>query len=167
MVENVSPIANPTVRYEPSDASFRPILLIMLGAMVFMALVFGIVLEFFYRYRDYQADVKKSSYPLAHVPANDVPRDPRLEQVNRLKGDTSSNVREREAGNLKVLNSYGPTREEGFVHVPIERAMEQLLEQKALRSRPEPSAEQQRRSSGLVDSGAPNSGRLFIKGEPK
>jgi hypothetical protein len=73
------------------------------------------------------------------------------------------NVYERQAAREDLLNRYGTTREEGFVHIPVGRAMT-LLENK-LPARKEPPAGQRRRGDGLVDGGEPNSGRLF-RGEP-
>jgi hypothetical protein len=157
---------NPTVHFEPTDARFGPIAFIMLGTIVLAVVIFVSVWVFFYNLRNAQEESKKSPYPMAPGPSTALPREPRLEQVDRLAGNTTPNVNDRETANLKILNSYGTMPEEGYLHVPIDRAMEVLLQQQTLRSRPEPPAEQSRRSSGLVDSGEPNSGRLF-KGGPK
>ncbi len=79
-----------------------------------------------------------------------------------MAGIERPNVYERQASREEILNSYGPTTEEGFVHIPIERAMK-MLENK-LPARAEPPADQTRRSDGLVDSGEPNSGGIFRGG---
>lgn len=155
---------HPSVRYERSDASFRWIFCIILGTMAFAAIVQSVVLAFFYHYRDYQAEIKKSPYPLAPSPSTALPRGPRLEQVDRVAGVETPNVYKREVSNLEILNSYGPIQEEGFVHVPIDRAMQYLIEEKKLPARPPLSPEQARRSEGLVDSGESNSGRVFRGG---
>lgn len=157
-------VEHPSVRYERSDASFRWIFIIILGTMVFAAIVQSIVLAFFYHYRDYQAEIKKSPYPLAPTPSTTLPREPRLEQVDRLAGIETPNVYQREASYLDILNHYGPTHEEGFIHVPIDRAMQYLIEEKKLPARPPLSPEQARHSEGLINSGESNSGRVFRGG---
>ncbi len=162
--ETDHPTEHPDVRYERSDAAFRPILYILLGALAFGVVVQLGMSVWFHYLRDYQAEIKKSPFPLAPGPSNALPRDPRLEQVDRLAGIETPNVFERETANLRTLNSYGPTEDKGFVHIPIERAMQLILERQMLPSRPAPSAEQNRRSGGLVDSGEPNSGRMFREG---
>jgi hypothetical protein len=155
-------LEHPEVRYEHSDANFRAILFIILGTMVLAALIESAILAFFYDYRAYQADIKKSTFPLAPTPSTTLPAEPRLEQVDRLAGVETPDVYQRMESKEKVLNSYGDTPEKGFVHIPIERAMK-LLENK-LPARPAPQAEQVEKSSGLVDAGESNSGRMFRKG---
>jgi hypothetical protein len=156
---------NPSVRHERTDASFRAVLLITLGAMVFAAVVHYVLLMFFFHERSEQAAIKKSNFPLAPSPSTALPREPRLEQVERLSGDAAKvNVYERQVPRLETLNDYGATPEEGFIHVPIDRAIELLAGK--LPHREESSADQKQRSSGLVDAGESNSGRLF-RGRPK
>jgi hypothetical protein len=147
------------VRFEPTDASFKAVLWILLGAVVFAAVMFPVVLWFFYDFRRYQADIKKSPFPLAAAPSTALPPEPRLEQLDRASGVETPNVYARQEAREGVLNSYGPTGEEGFVHVPIERAMRQLENKLPARAGPPP--EQARRGAGLVDAGEPNSGRMF------
>jgi hypothetical protein len=152
------------VKYEHSDASFRWIFTIILGTVVFAGVVEVAILGFFNHFAAYEADIKKSPYPLAPSPATALPREPRLEQLDRVARVETPNVYEREASKLQVLNSYGHTQDKDYVHIPIEQAMKLLENQ--LPARPEPSAAQRKRSNGLVDAGESNSGRVF-KGEPK
>ena len=159
-------IEHPSVRYERSDANFRAILFVILGALMFGAVVECGILVFFKRYADYQANIKKSPHPLGPGPSNALPREPRLEQVDRLAGVETANTGETERAKRELLNSYGPTKEEGFVHIPIDRAMKYLVEEGKLPARPEPPADGGSRSNGLIDAGESNSGRVF-KGEPK
>jgi hypothetical protein len=156
-------IEHPSVRYEHSDANFRAIVIIILSTMALAALIQTAVLAFFLDFRSYQEGIKKSPYPLAPSPSTALPAEPRLEQIDRLAGVESANVYERMARKEEDLNRYGETPEQGFVHIPIERAMK-LLENK-LPARPELPAEQAKRSGGLVDAGESNSGRMFRKGE--
>jgi hypothetical protein len=155
---------HPSVRYERTDANFRWILIIILGAMGFAALVHYTLLVYYGDQLHAQATVKKSPFPLAPSPSTALPREPRLEQLDRLAGVETPNVYERETARLDILNSYGPTSEEGFIRIPIDKAMGLLADK--LPHREAPSAEQQRRSSGLVDSGESNSGHMF-RGRPR
>lgn len=155
---------HPDVRSEPTDANFRAILFILIGSVVVGAIIYGLVTVFFNDWQGHEAAVKQSPFPLAPGPSTALPAGPRLEQIDRMAGIERPNVNERFTTKEEVLNSYGPTDEEGFVHIPIERAMK-MLENK-LPARAEPPADQSRRSDGLVDSGEPNSGREF-RGRPR
>jgi hypothetical protein len=152
---------NPEVRYEPSDARFKPIFLILVAALVLGVLIHLALWWFFHDYRNYQARIKKSPFPLAPGPSTALPRGPRLEQINRLAEIETGDVYERLAVKEEVLRTYGQTSEKGFVRIPIEQAMKHL--ENKLPARAQPSPEQQRRSGGLVTGGESNSGRLFRK----
>ena len=58
---------------------------------------------------------------------------------------------------------YGRAEEDGFVDIPIERAMKLLANKLPARATEDDRAS---RAGGLVDGGEPNSGRLFKKGGP-
>jgi hypothetical protein len=157
-------IEHPSIRYERTDASFRGVVFVTLAVAVFGAVALAALLVFFRSYREYQANVKKSPFPLAPAPSTALPPRPRLEQLDRLGGVESANVYEREAAKLDVLNSYGSTTEDGFIHIPIDRAMEMLADK--LPHREEPTNDQQKRSAGLIDAGASNSGQM-LRGKPR
>jgi hypothetical protein len=152
-------IEHPSVRYERTDASFGCILSILIAALIFGIVAFAGVRLFFDEYRNYQAEIKKSPYPLAPEPSTALPREPRLEQIDRLAEVETPNVHEREAAKEKILNSYGATQESGFVHVPIERAMSLLADKLPVRAKPP--ANQTEHSNGLIDAGESNAGRVF------
>jgi len=157
------PEANPSVRYEKSDASFNWVMItIILAALAGLAIFAG-VLVFLRGYAAHQGKIKESPFPLAAEPSRSLPPEPRLEQIDRVAEIETPNVRERLAAREEALRRYGRTEEKGFVHIPIERAMG-MLENK-LPARAEPGAEQARRAGGLVDAGEPNSGRLFRRGK--
>ncbi len=63
------------------------------------------------------------------------------------------------------LHNYGPAERSGYVHIPIERAM-QLIPEKLPVRKDQPSDDQLRRQNGLVDDGEPNSGRMFREKKP-
>jgi hypothetical protein len=150
---------HPLVRYEKTDVNFRWIVGLILGAIVFVALVQYVVLVFVEDYKEYQAEVKKSPYPLAPGPSNVLPTEPRLEQIDRLEGFQRGDVYEREMSKEAILNSYGPTSDQGFIHIPIERVLTLGLLKDRLPARGEPAAGARRRERGLVGSGESNSGR--------
>jgi hypothetical protein len=151
------PDQNPSVRYEASDASFCWVVRIVVVALVAAAIIHVGVFAFFRGYRRHLDEIDRSQSPLAPVPSQALPREPRLEQFDRLtdSGPASDSLPEANLGR------YSRAQENGFVRVPIERAMEHL--DGKLPARDEPSAEQTRRAGGLVDAGEPNSGRLFRK----
>lgn len=151
-------IEHPRVHFETRDANFRWVIGLILSALVFAAFTHWVLWVFFLRYDRYQSDIKKSPYPLATTPANGLPRGPRLEQVDRLAKDEQANVYVLEAKYEAELASYGTTPEKGYVHVPIDVAMDMLIDK--LPARKEAPASD-RKSAGLLDSGEPNSGRIF------
>ena len=87
-----------------------------------------------------------------------------MEQINRMEKIEKGNVYLREETKEAKLANYGPVGD-GYVHIPIDRAMDLLADK--LAARPEqPSEEQAKRQNGLVDAGEPNSGRMFRGPQP-
>ena len=152
-------IENPSVRYDRTDANFGRILSILIGAAIFAVILFSGMRIFFNEYRDHQAEIKKSPYPLAPGPSTALPREPRLEQVDRLAEIETPNVYDRLESKEHKLNNYGSTSEQDFLHIPIDRAMELLANK--LPVRPEPPGDKSKHADGLIDAGESNSGRLF------
>ncbi len=150
---------HPWIRFEPSDASFGWILTVLPVALLLGFIIHSAVLAFLRGQQMRQAKVKESAYPLAPGPSTSLPREPRLEQLDRLAEVQTPNIRERLARKEETLRRYGATEEKGFVHIPIDRALD--LMQGKLKARPAPSAEDRRRSGGLVGAGESSSGRLF------
>ncbi len=159
-------LEHPNVHREETDASFRAILYLLIGAAAIALVIYLGITAFFSGWRDHETAVKKSPFPLATRPSAD-PRDlpplpagePRLEQIDRIAGIEKPNINERYTAKEEVLHSFGSTQEKGFVHIPIERAMK-MLENK-LPARAEPPADKAWRADGLIDSGESNSGREF------
>jgi hypothetical protein len=158
---------HPAMQYEPTDVRFRWILLVIVVACGIAALHYYVVLRLFWVEEHAQQEAKRSPYPLAPTPSLKWPAEPRLEQIERLpplqQTDQAAaaeavHLREQEAAKQRVLSSYGPTDEPGFMHVPIEQAIKRVAKQL--------SANKQEtmvppKSNGLLDSGEPNSGRMF------
>src|SRR5262245_33789335 len=99
-----------SVRHERTDANFRAILIILIGAMVFAAVVHFVIWVFFKGYAGYQARIKQSPFPLAPAPSTALPPEPRLEQLDRVAEVERPNVYERQAVREDRLNRYGTTQ---------------------------------------------------------
>jgi hypothetical protein len=151
---------NPEVRRERTDANLSWILLVI-AAMVFVGvIVHSFVWQWFVGYEQRLDIERQSASPLAAGPKAPTPPEPRLEQIDRLGGqaqDAAASLGVSEA----ELRRYGHSDESGFVHIPIDRAMDRLAGKLPTK---QATAEQDRRSNGLIDDGASNSGRLFQKG---
>src|SRR5262245_17607955 len=106
-------LEHPSVRHEPSDASFRWVLGLLVTAAVVGIIIHVVVLKFFFNYRAHEDAIKRSDYPLAPAPSTRLPPEPRLEQLNRLANVEQSNVYLLQEAREEVLHSYGPTPEEG------------------------------------------------------
>ncbi len=119
-------LEHPSVRREPTDAQFSLILGIVVTAVVLLLLIFGMVHRFFFHERDRLNQERMSRFPLAPEPSRALPPEPRLEQLDRLAEVTISDVGVRLQAKEAALNSYGPTQEKGFIHIPIDRAIQLL-----------------------------------------
>jgi hypothetical protein len=165
-------IEHPNVSYERTDASLKWIGGLLLGTMGFAALVHWIILAFFYHYSHFEADIKRSEFPLVAGASNIEPPKPRLEQDDRMKDKIyphnipETDVMFIEATKLRWLNRWGNTEDTGFVHMPIAEAMALVGKdptkynapyRKQLPSGMDKIEPWQR---GLVDAGESNSGRM-------
>ncbi len=159
-------LEHPSVRSEKSDASFGWIIGLILGSAVFGVMIHFLVAAFFVGEERLLTSRSKSSFPLAPTPSRALPQEPHLEPLDRLENITSSNVFVREERKLTILDSYGPTAEKGFIHIPIDRAMQQVAGHLPARKEPADQQELQRRQNGLVDHGESNSGRMFKRRNP-
>jgi hypothetical protein len=170
MVEEIrppeAPPEHPSVRHERTDASFRWVLGLIIAAAVLGVIIFLAIWWFFGEERSRLDAKRRSKYPLAPTPTSALPPEPRLEQLDRLRGIETSNVYVRQKVKEDRLARYGPTEEKGFLHIPIDRAMELLATTKPLPARSEKAAGTPR-DNGLVDRGGPNSGRLFNRRMPR
>ncbi len=147
------------MRREPRDAWFGWILAVALVGVVLGAANFYFVWVF-YSNREQQQQIKKSSnYPIAPPGALSRPVGPRLEQLYRLEGVETNNFMELEAAAEQQLNSYGPTDQQGFVHIPISEAMKLVVPQLPVRKQSQQQATT--KDNGLRFGGEPNSGRVF------
>jgi hypothetical protein len=153
---------NPEIKTEASDISFTGVA-VVLGTLVVLAVLIHLVLwGFFVKREQHLSDVKRSPFPLAERPSEALPPEPRLEPLDRTSGVEKSNVYLRLERKEEVMNSYGKTPEEGYVHIPVGRAMDLLAGK--LPARAAGPADAERKAGGLTDSGESNSGRMYREG---
>lgn len=155
-------IEHPHTRYERKDLNFHWIVGLILGALGFAAAVHYILWVFFSHYGNYQNVAKRSPYPLAPVPAHVLPPEPRLDPLNFKENIPVGDVYTRQLARERRLQSVGRTEAAGYVHIPIDRALDLLADKLPVVAR-QPAERLSRRANGLVDSGGPNSGRLLRK----
>ena len=150
------------VRFEPTDISLRGVLIVIAVFVVLIVVLQYLTLRLFEH--DQRAAPRPSEAGVGVAGRGDaLPAKPRLEQVDRLAGIRSPDVYQREKEKEEILQSYGPTTDKGFVHVPIRWAIEQAAAQIPWRAE-KPSKSQPNHHAGLLDAGEPNSGRVFRGG---
>jgi hypothetical protein len=138
MVESKAPeqpLHNVAVRHERTDASFGCILAIGIFFVLLGALVFGIIFRSMNAFSERDKQMKDTRYPLTTEKRDSIPPAPRLEGIDRLLPGTVSESTEALESKAASLHAYGPASEPGYVRIPIERAMELLLQQKSLKHR--------------------------------
>jgi hypothetical protein len=151
-------LEHPDILHEGTDISFRGIgvAVVVIGAA--LAAVVGAVRLF--------VDERKASDPdqAQRSPALPVeiplPRTPRLEAIESPTPANSSFAAAQQKREDR-LRSSGPTEEPGFVHIPINKAMEKAAND--LQSQAQP-AQRDAKSLGLISGGEANSGRVFREG---
>ena len=157
-------IEHPSVRSEPHVLPLGRIMATIVAVMVTGGILFYFVWIFFVARENQQLAVKASNYPLATAPRMQLPAQPRLVPLDRLTGNESANVYDRELAYENKLNSYGPTDEAGFVHIPIAEAIKMIVPKLPVRSSAAPLDSY--KGDGLLDGGEPNSGRVYQKAPP-
>jgi hypothetical protein len=155
---------NPRVRYETRDVRFPGILAILIAGSCIGGLDYFVVWKIFRNREAHQAELKVSPFPLAPQPRTNLPQEPRLEQIDRLAGIESSNVFDRQSASIRLLTTYGQTPEQGYIRIPIERAMQLVLKDLPVR-KPSPQ-HGPRKDDGLLYSGDSNSGRILRETPP-
>lgn len=157
---NACPV-HPSVHREQRDIRFRRLILILATLIGLGVLVFYCAWKFFQERKAELHDENESTYPLA-ASASRLPAPPRLEQLDRAAGITTSSLHAREQANLERLNSFGPSDEAGYVHIPIRDAMRLVVPKLPVRKALEKPASIVK-DDGLEHGGDSNSGRVFRK----
>jgi hypothetical protein len=155
-------IEHPRVRYQPGDAPLAAILAIIAAVICYGCLHYTAAWWFFREREGSEQAAKQSTLPLAMQRADRLPAEPRLEQLDRLAEIKAPDADHPQAADEALLNSFGPTDDEGFVHVPIERAIDHLIGRLPVR---QSQHEDSLHSGGLVHEGDSNSGRVY-RGKP-
>jgi hypothetical protein len=128
---------NTGVSYERKDIRLRAFLIFLAGAACTVALLAFGIWQFYWAEESSQKAAKGSTEALAPV----MPPDPRLEQLDKLAGAEFANIDERLAAQEKTLNSTGPTTEKGFIHIPIQQAIDAVADKLPVREQlPSPAA---------------------------
>jgi len=148
-------IEHPGVLHENSDIKFRGIGVTVLVIAAALAAVIGAVRLFVQERKASDPDQAQRS---AESPARiALPPAPRLEAIESpTPADSSFAAAQREREDR--LHNHGPTDEPGFVHVPIEKAIEKMAKDSQTQM---PSSQRNIKSGGLVGGGEANSGRVF------
>jgi hypothetical protein len=156
-------IEHPRVGYEPSNAPLRAVLGIIALVICFACFHYWVAWEFFGGLEAHEDEEKRSHLAAELRPSPSLPAAPRLEQLDRLAGSESPNIDRRMSGNEATLDRYGPSGEEGFVRVPIDRAMDFLIGRLPVRKEQsrKKARDDKARDQGMVNAGDSNSGRMF------
>ena len=77
-----------------------------------------------------------------------LPPEPRLEQLDRMAAVRKLRRYQRLAAKEKALNSYGPTAEKGFVHIPIQQAIKAVAGKLPVAKEPSQARPPQQRPAG-------------------
>jgi uncharacterized iron-regulated membrane protein len=145
---------NAGVSYERKDIRLRLVIGLLAGAGCLVAVVLFAIWQFYWMEENSQEKAKGSTEALAPV----LPPDPRLEQIDKLAAAEYSNIDKRLAAQEAALNSSGPSDEKGFVHIPIQQAIEAVADKLPVRKQPPGHA--------ASNAGESSSGRM-IRGEAR
>ncbi len=156
-------IEHPRISYEPNNIRLGVVLGIMAFVICFACFHYWAAWEFFGSLKVQEDQAKRSQLAPELRPDPALPAKPRLEQLDRVAGIETPNINRRVSGNEATLDSYGPADEEGFVRVPIDRAIEHLVGRLPARKQQphEQGHDNKARDQGLVGAGDSNSGRMF------
>jgi hypothetical protein len=114
---------NPSVRSEPSDLSFRGVVIFGVGLVAVLLAVAAGAWGFLMLMSARAVDQKKleTSWP------RELPPSPRLEGLNPETAEQPPEIREQVRRENQRLESYGWVKgEQGVVHIPIKVAMKKL-----------------------------------------
>jgi hypothetical protein len=148
------------VHYDPTDISLHGVIVVLAGiAVVFAGLGAAIWWTVQSQAPAHPPPGAATSYT---TPSEPLPAQPRLEELNVFSGGAGANVFERQLAQEEKLHSYGPTLDDGYLHIPIDQAMKREATNLPVRPHPPTDA----KSLGLVGAGEPNSGRFLRETPP-
>ncbi len=150
-------IEHPRVRRERQDVGFRPVLAFVVVSLLIGGAQLALVWRLFRQAEPRAETLDEAREPLSAQPVA-LPPEPRLEQLDRIQGIESGNVRWLQLKDLQELDRFGRTSDAGYVHIPIRDAMDLVVGTLPIRAEDQAG---RYRSRGLVNSGESNSGRMF------
>jgi len=143
------------VQHEHTDVRFGAIAAAALVIAATLATVVGAIRLFVHE--EAATDVRRAARGASGLSLV-LPVEPRLDALE--PHDAERSFEAQNAAAQKRLHHYGPAEDAGYVHVPIDKAMQKLASD--LQSQDVP--KRQGKSAGLVGGGEANSGRLFREG---
>jgi hypothetical protein len=124
------PPAETSARHEPTDINTRPLKIV---AIIFILSAVAIPLALRLLFRHYQ---KSATHPDRELVNSQVRQaaptapEPRIQGVPTFHGPVPrADMEQLRREGEQRLNSYGKAQEQGFVRIPIDRAMQILAEQ--------------------------------------
>jgi len=150
------PLQHPEVQFEAAGVRLPQILAILAG----ISILFLMVLFATWRHFRPPAPPNEQQLESYDFPAEHLPQRPHLESLDDAYGARGTRFVVKEHSLEQRLHSYGTTHENGFVHVPIERAMSAVVENLPVKAVPREEAE---KSFGLLGGGGTSSGRIYEK----
>ena len=115
------PEANPTVRHESRDVNAKALAIIMLSMITVSVLILFAIRGVYKLNEEYDSNNSRQSVYWSPVDASS-PRSPHLEI------DLAASLQESRQSQQKRLTTYGwIDKPAGFVHVPIDKAIQQIL----------------------------------------
>jgi hypothetical protein len=148
---------HPDVEFERAEPSLFGIVAVLIGFAAMFGIA-GLVAWWYVAVYEPPWDGRARASHYA-MPAEPLPPEPRLEPLNEAEGIVASDIRARHLVFERLLNSYGAADEEGYVRIPIEKAIELAVEQLPVAG----AAADTEKSYGLLDGGESNSGRVFLE----
>jgi hypothetical protein len=156
------PLVHRSVKREHTDAYAGRVIAVLCICLAIGGVDIFVVRLFVSGNERHQAQVKVSEYPLAPPPSLALPREPRLDPLNRLAGTEQATAFQMIAADLAKLNEAGPA-EKGFVRIPIQEAMKQVVSHLPVSKSSHATAD---KDNGLRYGGGPSSGRVFEENAP-
>ena len=143
-----APVHAEETRFERKDIVIAPLLYIVAGLVVVVVISCLVSWWCFDFLQARDRETKISPFPLAAAERNQLPAEPRLEQVDRMTAaEHNQQLPRLYDTELRRLDSYGwVDQTKGIAHIPIEQAMKTIVEQELLKSRP--AAKKDDKSSG-------------------
>ncbi len=122
---------DPGAGHETSDAHFRPIVYFLIGLTVLVAISFGLMVWMFDAMEQRAAAIDAQPSPLADPRA--LPPEPRLQVVPKAELDEYLDSVRRQIETYEWIDPAG-----GVVRIPVERAIELMVERGWPAARPAP-----------------------------